>query len=289
MKSRKSSRAFSVIFSFLLLVFVTSRIVARDAVEGNETKNEKLYDATYWEFQKPMNQFGASFKGDILRHLIPNNAQSVLEFGCSGGYILSGLPDELAKHCIEINPEAAAHAETLDSLKGHVHARLPKNLKVDVIYSTSVLEHVDCPLCELVKLKFALKSAGVLLIGVKNDGFDPSQTFSKFQNEPNHHIYTWNELLLSNLLNSAGFIPCDTIGQLDAWHLPLTIEHYESDKHAYCEKGLQVGKEQNVYNIWSAAVLPGDEQLCPRLKAKLSSLKQCKYLEALVQEPSTSM
>ena len=245
-----------------------------------ETKNERNYDATYWEFQKPMNQFGSSFKGDILRQLIPVDARSILEFGCSGGYILSGLPSELEKHCIEINPEAARHAETLGSLKGHVHARLPKNLKVDVIYSTSVLEHVDCPLCELSKLRLALNSAGVLLIGIKNDGLDPSQTFSKFHHEPNHHIYTWNELLLSNLIESAGFIPCDTIGQWDAWHHPLTIEHYESDKHAYCKKGLQVGKEQRVYNIWSAAVLPGDEHLCQGLKAELSRLKQCEYLEA---------
>jgi hypothetical protein len=86
-------------------------------------------------------------------------------------------------------------------------------------------------------------------------------------NRTTTYIYTWNELLLSNLIASAGFIPCGTIGQWDAWHQPITVEHYESDKHSYCVKGLQAGKEQNVYNIWSAAVLPSDKHLCQGLKA----------------------
>ena len=76
----------------------------------------------------------------------------------------------LTPYCVEVNPEAARHAETLGSLKGHVHARLPKNLNVDVIYSTSILQHVDCPLCELGKLRQALNPAGVEL---KSVGFDP--------------------------------------------------------------------------------------------------------------------
>eukprot|EP01068_Selenidium_serpulae_P001098 Selendium_serpulae@DN11960_c0_g1_i1.p1 len=123
-----------------------------------KSENEALYNAKYWGSTQKMNKFGAFFKGDILRFLMPTEARSVLEFGCNGGHIIAGLPDHLTKYCIEIN-EAARNFALMTyplQLAGHMWDNLdvpPASLKFDFIYTTSVLEHCDCPICELRSLK----------------------------------------------------------------------------------------------------------------------------------------
>ena len=251
---------------------------SQSLLPSHTSRNERRYGETYFDFQQPLNKFGAVTKGDVLRHMLTEDVRQVLEFGCSGGLIIAGLPNQYEKFCVEINPQARKHAETLHALKRHVFARVPRSLRADFIYSTSVLEHCDCPLCELQKLKHSLRPGGTLLIGVKNDGRDPTQTFGRFRGDVNRHIYTWNELLLVNLLSSAGLIPCGAVGQYEAWHEPMTIDHYEADKMAYCMKGLEVGRNQNVYYIWSAAVLPEDEHRCDSVRNRLADLQGCKYL-----------
>ena len=245
------------------------------------SKNEQQYDKKYWEWQASMNKFGAAFKGDVIRYLIggmPTNPTAILEFGCSGGHILAGMPIE-QKYGVEINPAARAYAkETFPDIK-EVFVRpddMPPDLMFDVIYTTSVLEHVDCPLCELRKLKVRLKPHGILIVGLKNDGAALDQTFSRYKNEPNHHIYTWNPLLLANMLDSAGYTPCSSIGQFDAWHAPIEVSNYQKDKHAYCTKGLVVGKKQNVYNMWSVSVHDGQ---CHNYKDRVNQLLNCQYLK----------
>ena len=267
-------------FPFIVLVLIFSIFWFGAHSHTTElSQNEQRYGEAYWVFHRQLNEFGAVAKGDVLRHMLTRHTRSVLEFGCSGGLIVAGLPKGLEKYCVEVNPLARKHAENLDALKQHVFARVPHRLRVDFIYSTSVLEHCDCPMCELEKLKRALLPGGTLLIGVRNDGRDPGQTFESFRSDPNHHIYTWNELLLANLLSSAGLIPCGVVGQWEAWHGPMTIENYEADKMAYCMKGLEVGERQRVYYIWSVAVLPGDENRCEDMRTRLADLQGCKYLQ----------
>ena len=117
-------------------------------------------------------------------------------------------------------------------------------------------------------------------MGLKNDGADLTQTFSKFGNEPNHHIYTWNPLLLANLIKSAGFWPCNVIGQFDAWHA-INVAAYQNDKFAYCNKGLEVGKTTSVYNMWAVAVKDDSQKdLCAVYGARLDNILKCHYLKA---------
>jgi len=253
-----------------------------DGIPAVATKNEEQYDAKYWEWQKTMNMFGAAYKGDIIKHLFltlpEKKAQSILEFGCSGGYILNTMPVP-HKYCVEINPSARAFArDTFPDIQD-IFSRLediPEGLRFDIIYTTSVLEHVDCPLCELRKLKYKLTPGGMLIVGLRNDGADHlSQTFDKIKNDPNHHIYTWNPLLLGNLLTSAGYTPCNVIGQFDAWH-SIKVEKYKQDKHAYCLEGLKVGKQNNVHNLWSLSVAePG---ACQDYKKQVNQILNCDYL-----------
>ena len=72
------------------------------ALPDSKSQNENIYDATYWSYQKSMNEFGGAFKGDVLKHFMPPSASSVLEFGSAGGYIVSQMPVQ-TKVGVEIN------------------------------------------------------------------------------------------------------------------------------------------------------------------------------------------
>lgn len=272
------------------------------------SKNEQTYDAKYWAWQEKMNEFGAAIKGDILRHILqgrrtPNNntttttttvVNNILEFGCSGGYILNGMPAQ-HRYGVEVNPAARAHAiEKFAANITQVVERIddidPPSLELDVIYTTSVLEHVDCPLCELRKLKAKLKQGGILIVGLRNDGADPLQQLSRQKKDKNHHIYTWNPLLLGNMLLAAGLTPCHVIESVEAWHA-INVTTYNNDKLAYCRKGLEVGQKKNVHNLWSVSVLDDNDneddedakaqsqRQCKELKVRLGQLLNCKYLQ----------
>lgn len=245
------------------------------------SNNERLYDLNYWRYQESMNKFGAAYKGDILRFIIaslPEKAESVLEFGCSGGYIVNSLPIP-NKYGVEINPASRQYAKDSFPNISEVYFRvedIPAGLKFDVIYTTSVLEHVDCPLCELRKLKPKLKPAGIMIVAVKNDGIDPSQTFESKPADPNHHIYTWNSLLLANLLDSAGYHVCHVNSQFDAWHT-INVDAYLKDKYLYCMTGLNHGKMLNTQNLWSISV-SSNATSCNGYVEALNQIQQCRYL-----------
>jgi 2-polyprenyl-3-methyl-5-hydroxy-6-metoxy-1,4-benzoquinol methylase len=178
--------------------------------------NEALYDATYWQYQKSLNVFAGLIKGDFIKYLIPSHVTRVLEFGCSGGNIIQRLPFEDLR-CVEINDVSRRYLQT------HFHSvKTYKRLRdvtecMDVIYTTSVIEHVDSPLETLREMNDHLCNNGILIVGVKNDGVDTNQKFNKHKADPNHHIYTWNELLLANLIASASMVPCNVVSDEQAW------------------------------------------------------------------------
>jgi SAM-dependent methyltransferase len=248
------------------------------------SRNEELYDAAYWKYQAKMNEFGAAYKGDIIHHIISaqeTKPQNILEFGSSGGYILASMPVQ-NRYGVEINPASRAFAyQTFKDAIAQVFTRveeIPKDLVFDVIYTTSVLEHVDCPLCELRKLKHKLDpDHGILIVGLKNDGADLGQTFTKVDNDPNHHIYTWNQLLLANLIKAAGYNPCQVIGQFDAWHA-IDTSVYKNDKYGYCRKGLETGKRLSVYNLWAVSMISGDAE-CLHYQTRAKEILNCAYLK----------
>jgi len=255
-----------------------------DETIRDTSKNEQQYDKKYWEWQASMNKFGAAYKGDIIRHILagmPRKPETILEFGCSGGYILDSMP-VAQKYGVEINPAARAHAQTTFPSIQQVFLRpedIPETLRFDVIYSTSVFEHVDCPLCELRKLKHKLKDDGIFIVGLKNDGADPGQEFASRAHDPNHHIYTWNALLLANMMDSAGYTPCQSTGQYDAWH-NIDVDQYKADKYKYCKTGLAHGKQNHVQNLWSVSVNPqAAKALCGQYAARVQEILDCKYLK----------
>ena len=78
------------------------------------------------------------------------------------------------------------------------------DLSVDVIYSTSVFEHVVCPVQELRELRRKLWPGGRIIIGVKNEGVELWHPWNPHHKD--RHLWTWNSRLIGNVLGLSGFI-----------------------------------------------------------------------------------
>jgi SAM-dependent methyltransferase len=124
----------------------------------------------------------------------------VLDFGCSGGFLLKVL-DAAKKVGVEVNPYARAKAQelgietytTIDQVSGNF----------DKVLSSHTLEHIPHPRQALLELKEKLRDeqSRLLLLLPLDDWrarpqrrYDPSDT--------NMHLHTWTPQLLGNLLNS---------------------------------------------------------------------------------------
>lgn len=266
--------------------------------KSKRSENEKYYGKGYFTWQIGYNRFGAAWKGDIIRALFPRGKKplpvapsssksksklmynmSVIEFGCSGGYIIGGLP-VTSKSGVEINPASLQHAnENQLNLSTYLRiADIPPGTTYDMVYSTSVIEHVDCPLCEVRQLKDLISpTTGRLVIGIKNDGAAPKQHWTR--DDVNHHIYTWNELLLGNLMTSAGLYVCDVKGSFNAWWSTNVVD-YERNKTKYCLKAVQHGEKTHTYNVWGVAVHPENKKACGEIREQLLAITDphCSYL-----------
>lgn len=151
--------------------------------ETEEKTSTELYDKTYWAWQEPQNEFGGVIKGDAIRHLIPEGASSILEFGASGGAIIGGMPYQRL-YAVEVNPAARKRLETRNVTSWERTEDISEDIAVDFLYSTSVLEHVECPVCEVRKFRRILSPKGAVAIGVKHE-----RSMSINKNDINLHIY----------------------------------------------------------------------------------------------------
>lgn len=159
---------------------------------------EEYYDKNYFEFQRPLGEFGAKIKIKMFEPYIEKD-MTVIEFGSGGGYLLKKI-DAKEKLGIEIND--AAREEAI-----HQGIRSVKSIEdvpdeyADIIISTSVLEHVEEPLAIIRKLRNKLKDGGKAVFHVPNE----SCATEYVRSEVNNHLYTWNCLNLGNLFKAAGY------------------------------------------------------------------------------------
>lgn len=124
----------------------------------------------------------------------------VLDFGCGTGHLLSMLSAG-RRIGIEVNPPAAAAAKTLGI---DVRSALTdvESGKIDVAISSHALEHTLSPHEVLCELRRVLQKNGRLVLLLPLDDWRAAK---KVKTDPNHHLYTWTPLTLTNLLLEAGF------------------------------------------------------------------------------------
>jgi 2-polyprenyl-3-methyl-5-hydroxy-6-metoxy-1,4-benzoquinol methylase len=163
-----------------------------------ETRVSSHYDLKYFKnYQEDIGEFGGWAN---LTKFTPflSKTDTVLDFGCGGGFLLKNLPLE-KKAGIEVNPEARKKAESF-GLKIYSGTDEVPDEWADVIISNHALEHTLRPLNEIEKLVTKLKPNGRIIFYVPTEGIDRPYK----PNDINHHIYTWNAMCLGNLISEAG-------------------------------------------------------------------------------------
>lgn len=158
---------------------------------------ENYYDENYFAFQKEQGMFASNLmKGFFQEHIKPQD--SVLDFGCGGGYLLYNMICN-EKLGIEINPHARANAKDLGIQTVASIEEVPDDW-ADVLISSHALEHVLRPFDILVELKSKIKIGGTIVFIV------PHETKYAYNKEDvNKHLYTWSEMNIGNLFAEAGY------------------------------------------------------------------------------------
>ena len=162
----------------------------------------KHYDATYFEWQRKIGEFGGAANAFKFRRSV-KPSDKVIDFGCGGGFLLANL-DCAEKVGLEVNQNAheqiAENGARAFMTPADGLAELGDGW-ADVIISNHALEHTLHPLMELQALMPLLKPGGRIHFVV------PSETiaFRWKPNDANFHLYTWSPMNLGNLFVQAGY------------------------------------------------------------------------------------
>lgn len=174
---------------------------------------EGHYDKTYFDWQAKIAASIAKHQAQATQNYI-RSGDTILEIGCGGGFSLA-LLDAQEKFCLEINPHARAkHASSIRSSGSWTDLALVlPPVGVDFIYSWDSIEHHPSPIDTLICARGFLKPGGRIFISVPFDHAgmgNPkmgAQVYGRsyFSKDISFHLFTWNPLLLGNLLTAAGF------------------------------------------------------------------------------------
>ncbi len=168
------------------------------------------YDKEYFAWQAPLGEFGgwanqSKFAPYITAH------DSVLDFGCGGGFLLKNLV--CAKRVgVEVNP-AAADTARKNGVEIYSGADQVPDDYVDVIISNSALEHALYPLVELKTLYKKVKRGGKCILVVPCEAI----SYAYAPHDRNHHLYSWSPMCIGNLVSEAGFEVLESKPYIHKW------------------------------------------------------------------------
>jgi len=222
-----------------------------------KSASEAYYDASYFAWQCAGGEFSALLDQWKFAPYLKEE-DSVLDFGCGGGFMLSALRCQ-SRYGIEVNPSARATAARLLQVYAHLQD-LPDGLFFDAIISHHALEHVGNPLDILEKLFARLKPGGKIIFVVPSEDWRRQRRYDA--GDVNHHLYTWTPLSLGNLFAQAGYV----------------VERVELLCHSW------VPVSQRVYRL----VSPSVRHLSCQIWAFLSGIRQVRIVASRPKEQITN-
>jgi SAM-dependent methyltransferase len=128
---------------------------------------------------------------------------SVLDFGCGAGDLLSLLPATI-KVGVEVNPAARAAAES-QGIRTVAALTELRDAQFSRVISSHALEHVLAPLSTLEQLRLHIAEGGSLLLLLPLDDWRTPYQRRYHLDDLHRHLYTWTPQSLGNLLDEAGY------------------------------------------------------------------------------------
>ena len=169
--------------------------------KGLRIRVKEHYNARYLRWQRDLNIFGAKAKAFLWKPYVKPDYKCV-EFGGGSGYIAASLTCR-EKWMIEINPAGRKWAEEHLGLRTVASTSDLANNTFDMVLTTSVIEHVECPVCEFRALRNIMKPDAVII--VTSSGISPHMLKWK-PDDINLHLHEYTAQDLGNSLIKAGFI-----------------------------------------------------------------------------------
>lgn len=129
--------------------------------------------------------------------------QSVLDFGCGGGFLLEVLRRTVPVVCgVEPNPAARESCERM-GLEVHASIASLAGRVFDVVVTNHCLEHVPYPIEALREIRSCIDGNGMLVMALPVDDWRRQTNLNV--NDNDHHLHTWTPVLIRNSLTEAGF------------------------------------------------------------------------------------
>lgn len=154
------------------------------------------YGEKYFSWQRSIGEFGGIANFFKFKTYI-RPTDTVLDFGCGGGYLLDNIKTSGKKIGVEIN-NIARQVAAQKGIECHADFSDIPDSSVDVIISNHALEHVENPLEILKEFKRVIKSSGYIVVVVPHEmGKDVDLL------DNNGHLFTWSPQTLVNLFKAA--------------------------------------------------------------------------------------
>lgn len=158
----------------------------------------------YFRDQKKVGELSAKWNLHFWLSKINKN-DSVLDFGCGGGYLLAAIPAR-RKVGVEINPAAKQEA-TSKGLEIYTSLDNVPNEQFSRVISSHALEHIPNPLIALHSMRRLLDPNGKLVLLLPLDDWRPEHQRNFHFGDPVFHLYNWTPQNIGNLLIEAGYYP----------------------------------------------------------------------------------
>jgi SAM-dependent methyltransferase len=217
-------------------------------VPGDEVRDTQVlsaYNADYFEWQSKQNEFGAKAQRFRWAPYVTQQ-HSCLEFGSSAGYVLDSMPC-YRKYGVEVNEHARRFARekfgliTVPSLTDI----LP--LSVDIIYSSHVLEHVECPLCIMRRLETKLKKGGLMIFVLP--GWS-RECLQYTLHDQNHHLQSFGAQDIGNLMALVGLEILTCSSELMAWPYNYVDVFETVGPEQFVDECRKAGKHEGRYETF---------------------------------------